>query len=165
MGRQALRVILWVNLASRASDVWRFSRQPFWFYIKQHQQTNWGELPSMAHKKWLFHYLSTRHGKIHQHTWGLEAQVGLYYLFQCWWRTNPNPIRDEDSDLIFKQLPFIVDFPLKMVIFHSYVKVYQRVSLKNIEKWDPSNKTCYAIVYLGQPSRTCCGELLRHDAG
>ena len=40
--------------------------------------------------------------------------------------------------------PFIVDLPIKMVIFHSYVNVYQRV---NLEYWGgiDYNLSCFAL--------------------
>ena len=111
MGSQALRVIIWVNLAwtpqRELGKHQRYGDLAFNNYGFTPNKTNWGELPSMAHEKWwLFKHQTWEDSptdtgiestsRVIQYTW-------LYYLFQCWWRTNPNPIRDENSDLVSKK--------------------------------------------------------------
>jgi hypothetical protein len=122
MGSQALRVKLLGQprmdppnkKLGKASEVWWFSRQQLWVL---HQTKPTG----VNCQVWLKNddYLSTKHGKIHQQTClRIESTSRVKnYLFQCWWRTNRNPIRDENSDLVSKKwVPSkTMDFAMQVV--------------------------------------------------
>ena len=65
-----------------------------------------------------------------------------------------------------KHGPFILDFPMKMVIFHSYVTVYQRVTIytspqpQKIMGFPPATGSArWPIVSIGFPPQQELGEL------
>ena len=97
MGSQALRVIIWVNLAwtpqRELGKHQRYGDLAFNNYGFTPNKTNWGELPSMAHEKWwLFKHQTWEDS---QQTRGLKAQVGLYSIhgYTTCFNADEGPIR------------------------------------------------------------------------